>query len=67
MMANKSLPKILTAAEVARYWKLDGSTVRHAIHDGRLPARKADGRTWLVEAADVVEWRGLPPEEPDDG
>lgn len=43
----------MTAAEVAREFGVDGSTVRRACINGWIPARKADGRTWLIRRADA--------------
>jgi len=38
---------------VAREFGVDGSTVRRACINGWIPARKADGRTWLIRRADA--------------
>lgn len=44
---------LMTAAEVATEFGIDGSTVRRACINGWIPARKADGRTWLIKRPDA--------------
>lgn len=57
------LDGVMSAAEAARLWGLDPSTVRYAILRHRLPATKSDG-TWLVKYEDMVAVYG--PEPVDD-
>ena len=54
------LEGIMSAAEAARRWKLDPSTVRYAILRHRLPATKSDG-TWLIRYDDMAATYGPEP------
>jgi excisionase family DNA binding protein len=47
----------MSAAEAARRWGLDPSTVRYAILRERLPAAKSGG-TWLVRREDMARVYG---------
>lgn len=52
----------ITAAEAARRWSLNDSTVRHAIRDGRIKpdeCRKSGG-VWLVKASAIERLYGKP-------
>jgi hypothetical protein len=44
--------QVVTLKEAAEMWNLNDSTLRRAISEGRLTARKSAG-TWLVEIADM--------------
>jgi excisionase family DNA binding protein len=46
----------LTISEAAELYKLDTSTLRHAIRRGVLaPAFKA-GKTWFIERSEIEKW-----------
>ena len=47
-----SLNSVMTSNEVATAYNIDDSTVRHAIRNGRIPARQS-GKTWLVRREDA--------------
>jgi len=49
---------VLDTASVAHQYRLDTSTIRHAILKGELPAWKPTGsKVWLMLRADVEAWR----------
>ncbi len=56
------LSGVMSAAEAARRWGLNPSTIRRAILGGRLPATKSAG-TWLVAYEDMVRVYGDEPKE----
>lgn len=47
--------KLLTLAQAAEQVNRDASTLRHAIHDGKLKAQKF-GNSWVVTEADLKAW-----------
>ena len=55
------LAAVMTGGEVAAEFGVDGSTVRRACANGWIPARKADGRTWLIRRSDAERRWGRHP------
>lgn len=52
----------ITAAEAARRWNLNDSTIRHAIRRGRIPPEECrkSGGTWLIRTSTMERLFGKP-------
>lgn len=61
---NQLLDAVLTISEAADLWQLDGSTIRHAIRQGRLQdgidCRKSERGPWLIARAAMLRVFGTP-------
>lgn len=51
---SRKEPQALTVAEAAEQMHCHPATVRHLIHEGRLPAARV-GRLWRVAPADLAD------------
>lgn len=56
--------QIITAAEAGKLWRLEDSTLRRAIMEGRLVSQQS-GKVHLVDTADVRQVYGEPKPEVD--
>jgi hypothetical protein len=57
MNSYDPLSEVLTTAEAARFWHLTRNAITMAARNGRLPARPAGGKAWLVTVGGMVEYQ----------
>ena len=53
------LPDLMTAEEVAEYLRIDLTTTREMLREGKLPGRKV-GRAWRVLRDELEAWLRQP-------
>ena len=53
------LPNLMTAEEVAEYLRIDLTTTREMLREGKLPGRKV-GRAWRVLRDELEAWLRQP-------
>lgn len=53
------MPDLMTAEEVAEYLRIDLTTTREMLREGKLPGRKV-GRAWRVLRDELEAWLRQP-------